>query len=319
MADVRATRTDNVTLYDESGNQVTIALGGTPTSVVPVQGAQPAATSQTGVIATGALTAVSVVGYNVATVTLRTFTGTAPSITYKIQASDDNTNWVDLQGTNNSTGVVGTSFTQAAALTAGTAGPSVDYTVGAYTQIRVNVTAISGTTPSAAFGVGVQSMPYEATPAAIINGFDGTNYQRVKTDTSGNILLGTTTNSIGLVRQTATTTSSGLLVSKILSAATTNATNIKASAGQIFGWHLVNTSSAVKYFRIYNLAVAPTVGTSSPSFVLPLPASGGAVMAINPIGMPMTTGISYAITGAAADLDATAVAANDVIGSVFYI
>lgn len=139
-------------------------------SAIQMQGYQPTANSFTGVIATGAQASTLATGFNVATVTLRTFTGTTPSITFKLEASDDNTNWVTIQGINNSTGLVGITFTQAAALTAGTAGPSIDFTVGAYTNVRINVTAISGTSATAAFGLGFQSMPYEASPGAIAQG-----------------------------------------------------------------------------------------------------------------------------------------------------
>jgi hypothetical protein len=37
------------------------------------------------------------------------------------------------------------------------------------------------------------------------------------------------------------------------------------------------------------------------------------------LGLSLTTGIAYAVTGAAADLDATAVAAGDVIVNLLYI
>jgi hypothetical protein len=111
--------------------------------------------------------------FNVVTLTLRTFTGTGPSVTWSLQASDDNTNWVTLQGINNSSGLVGSIWTQASALTAGTGGPSCDYTIGAYTNVRIAVTAISGTTPSATFGLGYQSMPYESAPGAICQGVVG--------------------------------------------------------------------------------------------------------------------------------------------------
>lgn len=116
----------------------------------------------------------------------------------------------------------------------------------------------------------------------------------------------------------ASATVAGLSVSKVLSAASTNATSIKASSGRFYGAVLANTSAAFKYFRVYNLATAPTVGTSVPMFVVALPPNSLTnVVLTAPIGMG--TGIAYAITGAAADLDATAVAANDVVGTVLWI
>jgi hypothetical protein len=140
------------------------------TPTLTVQGNQPAATTQAiTTVSTGAPVAVS--NLNVATITLNTFTGTTPSVTYSLQASaDGGTTWATLQGINNGTGQVGTAWTQGAALPAGTAGPSCDYTLGGFTHIRVNVTAISGTSASAGFYLSLQAMPYESSPGAICQG-----------------------------------------------------------------------------------------------------------------------------------------------------
>jgi hypothetical protein len=108
-----------------------------------------------------------------------------------------------------------------------------------------------------------------------------------------------------------------MTVAKILAAATTNATSVKASTGRVFGWQLTNTTAAAKYVRLYNLAAAPTVGTSTPVYNIVLPANA-TVNATFPMGIGHSTGIAYAITNAIADLDATAVAANDVLGAIYY-
>jgi hypothetical protein len=150
---------------------------GTDTALVDANGSlqvagyQPAATVQSAITTAVAQTAVATTGLNVVTLSLRTFTGTTPSITFKLQASDDGgTTWYDIQGVNNATGLAGISWTQAAALAAGTGGPSIDYAIGGYTHVRVNVTAISGASATAAFSVAPQTMPYEPTPAAITQG-----------------------------------------------------------------------------------------------------------------------------------------------------
>ena len=142
-----------------------------------------------------------------------------------------------------------------------------------------------------------------------MGGASNGNYGHVALDANGVLFTANVPRSI-----TVATYSFG----KILSAATTNATSLKASAGSLFGWHLVNTSAAWKYFRFYNLSSAPTVGTSTPVFNIPLPPGGGAVMPPQ-MAIGFATGIAYAITGAAADNDSTAVAANDVIGTLYYI
>src|SRR5690242_4134795 len=60
------------------------------------------------------------------------------------------------------------------------------------------------------------------------------------------------------------TTSGGSNDFHLISAATTNATNIKASAGQVYGYDIYNNNAAVRFVKFYNKATAPTVGTDTP-------------------------------------------------------
>ena len=106
-------------------------------------------------------------------------------------------------------------------------------------------------------------------------------------------------------------------VAKVIAAASTNATSVKASAGRLVGFTLTNTSASFKFVRFYNLAVAPTVGTSVPYHVVGLPPNS-TIVSNRDGGVSFSVGIAYAITGLVADLDTTVTAANDVIGSVFY-
>ena len=101
---------------------------------------------------------------------------------------------------------------------------------------------------------------------------------------------------------------------RVLSAATTNATNIKGSAGQVYVIALGNNST-IAYLKLYNKATAPVVGTDTPLATYRIPANGTLNIAFR-AGKIFTTGISYAITGAAADSDTTAVAANQISGSI---
>jgi hypothetical protein len=112
----------------------------------------------------------------------------------------------------------------------------------------------------------------------------------------------------------------GATVAKVLTAASTNATVVKASAGRLIGWSLTNTTAAVKAVHIHNLAVAPTVGTSVPLFTIILPPSAGGSKEMNlPGGIAMATGLAYSITGAIGDLDTTVTAVGDVIGALMYV
>lgn len=112
-------------------------------------------------------------------------------------------------------------------------------------------------------------------------------------------------------------TSGGLSIGKLLSAATTNSTNLKGSAGQVFSIVVVNTNAAVRYFKLYNKATAPTVGTDVPVATFALPAGGGVSIAIDK-GLAFSLGIGYAMTTGAADADVGAVAANEITGIVGY-
>jgi hypothetical protein len=109
----------------------------------------------------------------------------------------------------------------------------------------------------------------------------------------------------------------GASTAKILTAATTNATSVKTSAGRLIGWSLSNTTAAFKYVHFHNLAAAPTVGTSVPLFTIAVPPNSHISSVYNG-GRAMATGIAYSITGAIADLDATATAVGDVIGELSY-
>lgn len=105
---------------------------------------------------------------------------------------------------------------------------------------------------------------------------------------------------------------------KLNSAATTNATSLKASAGRIHSLVLTNTSAAIKYFKLYNKATAPTVGTDVPVMVIGVPTLSTVVPVVSDIGMFFSTGIAFATTGLSTDADTTAVAVNDLLINAIY-
>ena len=103
------------------------------------------------------------------------------------------------------------------------------------------------------------------------------------------------------------------------SAATTNATSVKASAGTVFQITASNVGAAAAFLKVFNLAVAPTVGTSVPLLTIPIAASGVVNIPFGTLGMRLGTGISISITNLVADADATAVAAAQVKVMVSYL
>ncbi len=95
--------------------------------------------------------------------------------------------------------------------------------------------------------------------------------------------------------------------------ATTVGISLKAAAGTLEELALFNTSASAIYVKFYDKATAPVVGTDTPVFTLQVPANGSLPIPAG-IGKPFVNGIGYGITGAAADTDATAVAAGNLTG-----
>lgn len=93
-------------------------------------------------------------------------------------------------------------------------------------------------------------------------------------------------------------------------AASTNGANIKASQGtvtRIFGY---NAKATPVYLKLYDKSSAPTVGTDTPRITRYLPASAAFDCQMDDY---FAQGIGIALTGAAADADATVLIAGDIL------
>ncbi|VTR96054.1 Uncharacterized protein OS=Sorangium cellulosum So0157-2 GN=SCE1572_38740 PE=4 SV=1 [Gemmata massiliana] len=144
------------------------------------------------------------------------------------------------------------------------------------------------------------------------------------------IAMGTGARSAGTQRVTIATddtvqaaavaaTAGGTTPYSFLSTAAVQAAAIKASAGQVYGLRFFNKGAAPVYVRLYNQTTTP--GTSdAPVYrcLVPGNTSGGGFVDTIPPGVVFTTGIGIRVTGAIADNDATALAANEVLGNVLY-
>jgi len=98
----------------------------------------------------------------------------------------------------------------------------------------------------------------------------------------------------------------------VSSAATTNATVAKSSAGDLFRVSGYNSNAAARYLKIYNKATAPTVGTDVPIWTEYLAPQAKFDLSF-PKGMYFSAGIGYALVTGVADADATAVTAADIL------
>lgn len=98
-----------------------------------------------------------------------------------------------------------------------------------------------------------------------------------------------------------------------ISAASTNATSVKNGTAALGGGHLTNNTAAWKYFKLYNKSSAPTVGTDTPVATIGIPPNSSIAIGLPmAVGTKFSSGIAYAITGAIANADTTAIGANEV-------
>lgn len=167
---------------------------------------------------------------------------------------------------------------------------TVSGTVSITANSAVNVAQINGVTP------------------LMGNGTSGTGAQRVTiaSDSTGQVALAAGSALVGKVGIDQTTpgttnavvdtpvTSGGLSI--VTGSVGATATAIKASAGQLYGYHLFNTTAAVAYVQIFNVAAASvTLGTTTPTISIGIPASGGVTVNFDK-GIAFGTAISYACT-----------------------
>lgn len=109
-----------------------------------------------------------------------------------------------------------------------------------------------------------------------------------------------------------TSTSGGSTPFHALSAASNNATSVKASAGQVYGITISNTNAAARFFKLYNKASAPAPATDNALIVLTIqiPPNATVVHAF-PEGMVFSTGIAFAAVVNISDTDNTSIGASD--------
>lgn len=219
-------------------------------------------------------------------------TGTYGSVAIAFEATINETNWFAIMGVQSDAATFAT-----ASGTLSSTARAWEFGTSGYTKIRVRSTAY--TSGTMALTCGRSTLGYD--PA-------GMNQVSI---VAGSAVIGYT--ALGVK------TTGGATAAKLISAATTNATALKASAGTLYTVHIFNSGGTPCYLKFYNKASAPTVGTDVPVLVIGVPA-GASIDAGIPesIGVAFATGIAYAITGGIADNDTTAVALNQVALSLTY-
>jgi hypothetical protein len=113
-------------------------------------------------------------------------------------------------------------------------------------------------------------------------------------------------------------TAGGTTPYHLISAASTNATNVKASAGQLYGFEVSNTNASARYIRFYDTSASPTVGTTTIKKTVQIPGNATVIRAY-PVGLKFSSGIGFSVTGLMADSDTTAIGAGDVSIDLDYL
>jgi hypothetical protein len=138
------------------------------------------------------------------------------------------------------------------------------------------------------------------------NGVSGVGVQRVT-------LASDSTGQVAPIAKT----SGGTTPFRRVSTLSTNAVNVKASAGQVYTVIVSNVNAAARYLHLYNTAGAPTCNTGIIStFIIPGATTGAGNNPEVALGIEFSSGIGICIT---TTYDGTGdVAANEIIANVFY-
>ena len=231
-----------------------------------------------------------------------------------------------------------TAAKQPALGTAGTASNDVLTVQGiaAMTPLLVNGSAstqpVSGTVTCNA-GTGTLSTNIAQMNGVAVtmgNGVAGTGVQRVAIASDNTAFTtnsaqsgtwtvqpGNTANTTPWLTSLVPATSGGWTPFHLVSAASTNATNVKASAGQLGGWFIYNNNAAMRKVCFHNTAGTPTAGAGV-IFCINLPNGPSAANAFTDAGIPFNTGIAITTVTDLTDPGATAVGLNDLSINLFY-
>jgi hypothetical protein len=138
-------------------------------------------------------------------------------------------------------------------------------------------------------------------------------------DTSGRPFVVTVPSANNVPAYLQAISSGGAYTARAINAASSSmATVIKTSAGMLYGYEACNNGTSAVYLRIFNLGVAPTVGTSTPAISKIIPA-GTCQGYSTDVGLTFGTGIALDVTsGSLADSDTTTIASANQVAVQMY-
>lgn len=132
-------------------------------------------------------------------------------------------------------------------------------------------------------------------------------------------VIGTVNVSAGQTITDVPAASGGLSKFHLVSAASTNATNLKASAGQVYAITAFNLNAAAMYLKFHNTAGTPTAGTGvTDTFLIPGNTAGAGVVINIDKGIIFTTGIGITLVTGITDASAVAVGASEIVLNIYF-
>jgi hypothetical protein len=96
-----------------------------------------------------------------------------------------------------------------------------------------------------------------------------------------------------------------------------NVTTVKASAGQVGGWYIHNPGTATAYLQVFNTTSGVTLGTTSPTYIVAVPAGSAANLELT-CGIAHSTGIQVACTSTATGNASPTGAGSNMVVTIFY-
>lgn len=233
---------------------------------------------------------------------------TATGGTFIFEQSNDGTNWRPLPVFNAEL-ITGVAIT--AAITASSS--QIMYTFplrGNFVRLRI-ATLLTGGSAQAFTRIGTD--PWTPTVNLVAQP-SGANFSATAT-------LANNANLVGDVGIQFRATTPGTTLANVLTAATNNLTQLKASAGKVAGGFLTNTTASLQYVKLFALPSASvTMGTTSATTQIALQPNQTVNLAQGDFGTFLGgTGVTYAVTTGSALNDNTATTAGAVVGYVLWI
>lgn len=177
----------------------------------------------------------------------------------------------------------------------------------------IGKTGIDQTTPGTTNAVSLAQIG--ATTVSSGNGTSGAGVQRVA------IASDNTAFSVNATPTAATTGGATPYHLAGGTAASTNSTSIKGSAGTLYSVSAINTTATLYYLRIYDSSSAPTCSSATGakhSFPIPASTTGaGFAIPLGAVGEIFSSGIGYCVTGGGSDTDNTNAAAGIFINASY--